>query len=254
MAAFTVSVSAGSIASAETVTHIGEIFHDSSSSPLGFNVGGFDASLIHKHTGGGGGIRQARVGFDNTGANGIGALSVKNNVPIAYEWDIGSSFGSGTTATFNVAETVLFNDVNWQIDLLADGSQLTTTAGSFSSDPNKFNVTGSLGIRITDKNNGASLIDQVIFNMVMGSDINTVRTNDDETFNFILWGATAAFSSTDSDLIHIGEQFYGSQGLGIDLLFNGAPTAVPVPAALPLLGTALAGMVIVGRRRRKFTA
>ena len=181
----------------------------------------------------------------------------------------------GAQAIFDLAETHLLSRTTggnrFEVFLEQSDNSILTVGGAktnFSGTPTVTNkIGGTLEFRIDQYDSAdnfvASIIDEFIFmeNMSMGP-INGAGEQSDGSVNIFLWGDTGLFADNSpfcefDDCSAIIDAFYNDNtnghGLGIDLAFSGI-SAVPVPAALPLLGTALAGIVIVGRRRRKFAA
>jgi len=246
----------GWAASAQAVIHNGDI--------LSFtNLGGVGFSYLHDSK-------------DGMGHKAFYQQKILNN-PVTYTWDLsGVTSGiEGARAIFDQAETHLLSRTTggnrFEVFLEQSDNSVLTVFGAktnFSGTPTVTNsVGGTLEFRIDqfDSNDNlvASILDEFIFseNMSMGP-INGAGEQTDGSVNIFLWGDTGLFADNApsceigvcSDIV---DAFFNDNtnghGLGIDLAFSGI-SAVPVPAALPLLGTALAGIVIVGRRRRKFTA
>lgn len=246
-------------AHASQVLHEGNILH--------FTQDGVGFSFLHK---------------SSNGAGGGGGVRSLNGTGIAYNWDTGADdlFGTGTTATFNVAEQTLFDKVlgngrRYELNLLNDASSVLTVGAELSSTGGSgphfvtHSIGGSLNFRLDEFNSDntlrASITDTFNFaDAIMMGLVNGVQQLQDESVEIFLWGDTGrgtatgdqksnSFTCVIGDCGTIANKFYDKHGLGIDLAFTGT-TVVPVPAALPLLGTALAGIILVGRRRRKSAA
>jgi len=248
---------AGWAGSAQAVIHNGDI--------LSFtNLGGVGFSFLHDSS-------------DGMGHKAFYQQSILES-PVTYTWDTsGVTSGiEGAQAIFDQAESHLLSRTvggnRFEVFLEQSDNSVLTVFGAktnFGGTPTVTNkVGGSLEFRIDqfDGSNNlvASILDEFIFseNMSMGP-INGAGEQTDGSVNIFLWGDTGLFAdnapscefgTSCSDII---DAFFNDNqnghGLGIDIAFSGV-SAVPVPAALPLLGAALAGIVLVGRRRQKFAA
>ncbi|MEQ9491725.1 MAG: VPLPA-CTERM sorting domain-containing protein [Alphaproteobacteria bacterium] len=233
---------------AGAVTHNGNLMQFS-------NLGGVRFSFVHRSANGSGSA---------TGS----PIALTADAPLAYDWNpTGGTNGIGAL-TFNVDDFELYADNRYTIDLVNSNASVLNlgtyssigktpfNGGGFSTDNT---VDGSLKIRITDSQNSVSILDTVIFKAVMQmGPINGIDRPPGDIGDFFtfLWGDSgdSVFDeAVTGDTSGILGKFYGNNGVGFDLAFSGVEV-VPVPAALPLLGTALAGIFLVGRRRRKFAA
>jgi len=233
---------------AEAITHNGNLMQFS-------NLGGVRFSFVHKSANGSGSAEGS-------------PMALTADAPLAYDWNpTGGTNGIGAL-TFNIDDFEIYSDSRYTIDLVnsndsvlnvgsyADVTGGPFTGGGFSTDNT---LDGSLKIRITDSLEQLTILDTVNFAaaMQMGP-INAIDrpANDIGDFFSFLWGDSgdSVFDETvTGDTSGILGKFYGNNGIGFDLAFSGV-AAVPIPAALPLLGTALMGIFLVGRRRRKFIA
>lgn len=239
-------------APAEAVTHNGNLMQFG-------NLGGVRFSFVHRSANGSGSAQGS-------------PMALTADAPLAYDWNpAGGTNGSGAL-TFNIGDFEIFNDGRYSIELVNSNDSILNLGSYADVTGNPFNgggfstdntLDGSLKIRITDSIEQLSILDTVNFAaaMQMGP-INAIDrpANDVGDFFSFLWGDSgdSIFDSVDlgqgqGSTADILGKFYGNNGIGFDLAFSGVQ-AVPVPAALPLLGTALMGIFLVGRRRRKFAA
>lgn len=225
-----------------------------------------------------------RFSFLHKSSNGMGnggAVRQLTGDEVAYTWDTGANdtFETGTTATFNIRELTIFDKVisgrRYELNLLNSANSVLTVGDQLSSTGGSgphfvtHSIGGSLDFRLDEFNADntlrASITDTFNFaNAIMMGLVNGVQQLQDESVEIFLWGDTGrgtatgsqrsnSFTCVEGNCSTIAYKFYDKHGLGIDLAFTGVEP-IPVPAALPLLGTALAGIFLVGRRRRKFAA
>jgi len=262
-------VSATALASfgvqAATVIHEGEI--------LDTNVNPLDFSMIYRSSDGyGGGWGGGR---DITG-------------DIAYTWNTGAdnTLSTGDTATFNIQDTKVYstNEYGYRFDVtllnsedsvLTVGSPLGYNAGN-GVDFVTHTIGGSLDFKIEafygNGNLAAIWTDNIIFDtLIEFSLVNGIRDAGAGSVAMYLWGDTRSEyqgwynnypgdggGSYDYDCsgnsyacYKIKKAFYGSEkNMVWKLAMNGSVTPVPVPGALPLLVSALAGFGFLARRRR----
>ena len=139
----------------------------------------------------------------------------------------GSGYQNGTTSGTNVA----YNRFGTPASL--------SSASNFTL--NSFEITGAwhndLSVLITGYENGILAFTQQLLLNVNGPTLVTLN-----------WVGIDSVGFESSGGFNAGLQGDGTQFALDDLTFNASP--VPLPAALPLLAAALAGMGFVARRRR----
>ncbi|RVU37940.1 hypothetical protein EOI86_01140 [Hwanghaeella grinnelliae] len=260
--AIALALASGS-ANAASVVHEGSIL-DTTVHPLDF-------SMIYRSSDGyGGGWGGARhIGGD-----------------IAYNWDVGADnkLSSGDTATFNIKDTLVYttNEGGYRYDvtLLNSANSILTVGNALSSpvgnatDFVTHTIGGSLDFKIEIFGNGANplatLTDNIRFDTLLEfSLVNGIRESGPGSVAMYLWGETRDesyepkypgdandgydFNCTGSHwkCKKIKNTFYGHEkNMVWKLAMDGSVTAVPVPAAMPLLISALVGLGFLTRRRR----
>ena len=249
----------------------------------GGNAGfGFDWSLIHNGTGGGGTTfqdiadndpfrYQVDLGDDDAwsegdtiktgGTTGIGAQTVTlqrsgfatRNL-ILSELSLTAVLPSGCVVTS--APVGLLSGLDNQIGDDTDGSgvrgMLVEGKVDFVIETPDGNITGAFGFRATDHGGSADVFNFSYYD----------ESVDPRVSSTFLWGSTGeplGFLDTlpegvdrESLTGNASDAGNGFDGLGIDLAFGGAET-VPEPGSLLLIGSGLLGLGLVGRRQRRRT-
>lgn len=248
----------GVSAQAASVLHEGTILNPLVISGVGF-------SSLHTSTNGAGG--------------GYGRGSLSGDV--AYNWNIvdntdptvPTTFAEGTTATFDVRDLKIYDRIfgsnRFELTLLQSATSVLTVGEaldpvvSLGGRTVAHSIGGNLDFRLDQFNAStgaliASASDSFFFdNAIMMSVVNGVAEIDAGSVEVFLWGDTGSrnsFTCDTGDCWKIKKKFYSTYGLGIDLAFNGTVSAVPVPAALPLLLSGIGGLVFVARRRKSARA
>ena len=261
-AAIALALVSGS-ANAASVLHEGSIL-DTTVPPLDFSI------IYRSSDGYGGGWGGAReIGGD-----------------IAYTWDAGAdnTLSSGDTATFNIKDTLVYttNEGGYRFDVtLLNSENSVLTVGNALSSPVgngtdfvTHTIGGSLDFKIDIFGSGANplatLTDNIRFDTLLEfSLVNGIRESGPGSVAMYLWGETRNenyapkypgdandgydFNCTGNywKCKKIKHAFYGSEkNMVWKLALNGSVTAVPVPAAMPLLISALVGLGFLARRRR----
>jgi hypothetical protein len=161
------------------------------------------------------------------------------------QWELGVGTQTGTAGSFNRADltwptlpTVQAFTMTWSAGLVT-----MTVGGTTTSWIAAWQQGNAVTVTLVGPSNGTRLsigtLDGISVNWAAPASTGTVQ-------RFTFWGD----SLTDGWMMMGTVGMTGGNGGSRMVTVSGASYAVPVPASLPLLALGLAGLVLLGRRRR----
>jgi len=164
-----------------------------------------------------------------------------NATQVTYDWTFQSTTNDNTGKAFDASGTLTIDTTTAQ----GTGSNLNYSVSSITGSDSYGAITGL----VPTGTNGSYLYD----NRLYTSGVNANGTSAYLDWNGILYTDTARTVNLFSDMAGISGDRYAADAVAYDNNHNGvfAISAVPLPAALPMFGAALAGLGGLGLKHRK---